>query len=183
MNNFPFIDGDRILLRSLSLDDLGGGYVNWLNDIEVCAYNSHHVFPYNSNKAEEYIKSVMSSRDSLVLAVVAKESQIHIGNISLQKIDWIHRNAEFAILFGEKSFWGKGLAKEASLLIIEHGFVEMNLHRIYCGTSEHNLAMQKLALSLGMSEEGRRKEALFKHGEYADLIEYGLTKQKFINSK
>jgi RimJ/RimL family protein N-acetyltransferase len=35
--------------------------------------------------------------------------------------------------------------------------------------------MQKLALALGMREEGRRKEALFKHGKYVDIVEYGIT--------
>jgi RimJ/RimL family protein N-acetyltransferase len=34
--------------------------------------------------------------------------------------------------------------------------------------------MQKLALKLGMSEEGRRREALWKNGIFADIVEYGL---------
>jgi RimJ/RimL family protein N-acetyltransferase len=180
MSNKPFIEGEKIYLRPLASDDINDNYINWLNDSEVCKYNSHHIFPYNKHKAEEYLKSISLSGDMLVLAMIAKESEKHIGNISLQHIDLLNNSAEFAILLGDKDYWGKGIAKEASLLIVKHGFLELNLHRIYCGTASENIAMQKLANFLGMSEEGRRKEAQFKNGKYNDIIEYGVLKEDFL---
>jgi RimJ/RimL family protein N-acetyltransferase len=173
-----FIKGKNIDLRPLNQENLDGNYVNWFNDAEVCLYNSHHVYPYNREKAAQYISAMQNSKDNLVLAIIAKNGK-HIGNISLQKIDFVSRNAEYAIILGEKDYWGKGIAKEASALILKHGFEELNLHRIYCGTSENNKAMQKLAFALGMKEEGRRKEALYKNGKYVDIIEYGLLRKDF----
>ena len=46
---------------------------------------------------------------------------------------------------------------EAGSLLIDHGFNKLNLHRIHCGTSSENYAMQKLALKLGMSKEGEKR--------------------------
>jgi RimJ/RimL family protein N-acetyltransferase len=117
---------------------------------------------------------------NLVLAIVAKDTDAHVGNISLQNIDLVSRNAEYAIVIGDKNYWGKGVAGEASRLLIAHGFNALNLHRIYCGTSSTNTAMQKLAAKLGMKEEGRRREALYKNGAYADVIEYGLLREDYI---
>ena len=174
-----FLSGSNIYLRALDISDLNGGYLNWLNDSDVCAYNSHHVFPYSREKAEKYISRINESSTDLVLAMVVKENNRHIGNISLQNINFINRNAEFAILLGEQEYWGKGFSKEASLLIVKHGFNEFNLNRIYCGTSEFNIPMQRLAVYLGMQEEGRRREAQFKHGRYNDLIEYGVLYKDF----
>jgi ribosomal-protein-alanine N-acetyltransferase len=37
----PFLVGENIYLRPLDLNDLRGNYINWLNDSEVCKYNSH----------------------------------------------------------------------------------------------------------------------------------------------
>lgn len=179
--NSPFLIGENIYLRCLDEKDLEGNYIQWLNDADICKYNSHHFFPYTYEKAKKYIKDVSNLPDALVLAIVLKENDLHIGNISLQNIDYIYRNAEFAIILGEKECWGKGYAKEASLLIIQHGFMELNLHRIYCGTSSQNIQMQKLALSLGMSEEGRRCEAIYKHGQFVDIIEYGMICHEFFN--
>ena len=105
----------------------------------------------------------------------------HIGNISLQNINLLSRNAELAILLGDKNYWGKGYSKEASKILVNHGFTELNLHRIYCGTSADNLAMQNIAGYLGMQQEGRRLEALYKSGKYVDIVEYGVLQRDFVN--
>lgn len=175
----PFLESKRIYLRTLDFEDLKGNYIKWLNDEEVCKYNSHHVFTYSPEDAMQYIKDSKQSKTAIVLAIIEKETDTHIGNIALQSIDLVNKSAEFAVLLGEKSFWGKGFAKEALTLLLKHGFNEMNLHRIYCGTSSENKAMQKLAISLGMKEEGCRREALYKHGLYSDMIEYGILKDEF----
>lgn len=174
-----FLEGATIYLRPLSTDDLAGAYPNWLNDPEVSAHNSHHVFPYTLAQTRGYIESVQNDPQNLVLAVVAKEGDKHIGNIALQRINFIDRNAEYAIVIGDKGYWGKGVAQEASRLLFAHGFNVLNLHRIYCGTSSTNSAMQKLATTLGMQEEGRRREAQYKNDAYVDIIEYGILKEEF----
>lgn len=121
-----------------------------------------------------YIENTFDSRSMLVFAVVELASKRHIGNISLQHINYVDRNAEIAFLFGEKDCWGMGYAREAAEIIIGHAFKELGLHRIYLGTTDNNVRMQHLALRLGFREEGRRQEALWKLGEWHDIIEYGL---------
>lgn len=180
MEGGTFLEGDQVVLRPLFVEDVEGNYINWLNDPVINEHNSHHVFPYTRAQALNYIESVSGDKQNLVLAIVAKDSGKHIGNISLQKIDQISKNAEYAILIGEKDYWGKGIAQEASRLLLRHGFEALNLHRVYCGTSNTNIAMQKLAHTLGMKQEGVRREAHYKNGSYADIIEYGLLKNEFV---
>lgn len=174
MSSHPFLKSENLILRPLSLEDLDGPYVSWLNDPEVCKYNSHGVVEYTRAMGKEYIERVSRDEHTLVLAIIAKDANVHIGNISLQKIDTDSRSAEYAILLGDTAYWGRGVATEASKLLLTHGFTALNLHRIYCGTSVSNIAMQKLAARLGFTEEGRRREAHFKNGVYEDIIEYGL---------
>ena len=181
MVNKCFLEGKVTHLRPLLVSDITDDYIGWLNDDEVCKYNSHHAFPYNRYKAEEYVKSISLSKDTLVLAIIDKKKEKHIGNVSLQHIDSLNSSAEFAILLGNKKYWGKGISKEVALLIMKHGFLELNLHRIYCGMAAGNIPMHKLAIFLGMEEEGRRKEAQFKSGKYNDIIEYGILKKSFLN--
>ena len=175
----PFLVGERLYLRPLDLEDLIGNYISWLNDPEVCKGNSHHVLPYTRNLAKQYIDNADISNDKLILAVVLKDSDIHIGNISLQNINYLHQNAEFAVLFGEKEYWGKGYSKEASFLILKHGFETLNLNRIYCGTFSENIPMIKLADYLCMKREGLRRKAFFKNGKLIDIVEFGVLKNEF----
>ncbi|MBK8190664.1 MAG: GNAT family N-acetyltransferase [Vampirovibrionales bacterium] len=177
--NSPFLTGARVYLRPLLEKDAQGPYPAWLNDADVCRHNGHHVFAYAPDQAAAYIRRVNDDPATLALAICLREDDCHVGNIALSRIDWISRQADFAILMGDKTKWGKGYAREASLLICRHGFDAMNLRRITCGTSEENEAMQKLALSLGMTLEGRRRQAHYKNGRYADLLEYGLLREEF----
>jgi len=99
--------------------------------------------------------------------------------VALQRIDPIARSAEFAIVIGEREAWGKGVGKEAGRLICQHGFSVLNLNRIHCGTFETNEAMRRLAVDLGMREEGRRREAAFKDGRFVDVVEFGVLRAEF----
>ncbi len=173
-NHHIFLEGENLYLRAIEEKDLNGAYFQWLNDEEVTKYNSHGRFPNTPKKQLDYFNSLQNTDKSLVLAIIDKKTNFHIGNISLQNINWIDSNAEFAILMGDKNFWGKGYSTQAGELIIKHAFEKLNLHRIYCATSIENIGMQKLAKKLQMTQEGIRKEAIFKAGKYLDIVEFGL---------
>ncbi|MDP4176907.1 MAG: GNAT family protein [Bacillota bacterium] len=179
MRDRAFIEGDNIYLRILSSKDINENYIHWFDDEKVCQANSHHRFPYTEEAIKDYIDSVNSSDKQLVLAIIDKENNIHLGNVSLQNINYINRSAEFAIIIGEKGFWGKNVGKECAKLIINHGFMELNLNRIYCGTIEGNKGMLGLAESLGFKKEGIRRKAEFKKGTYLDVLEFGLLKDEW----
>jgi RimJ/RimL family protein N-acetyltransferase len=176
-----FIVGEKVTLRPLRDDDADGPYPSWLNDAEVCAGNSHHVYPYGKEQALEYIRGTRGRRDLLVLAiVVSKDGQErHIGNMSLQSIDHVWGSAEFAVLIGDRTAWGQGYGKEAARLLFQHAFRTLNLHRVHCGTFDSNTGMRRLAAHLGMREEGRRREAAFRDGRYVDIVEFGVLRSEF----
>src|SRR5436190_7136902 len=156
MSEVIFLKGPRVHLRPLTERDLTPGYLQWLNDEDVCRHNSHAIFPNTEQKMKNYFDRLDSERE-VVLAIIDTESNEHIGNISLQNINWISRNAEFAILLGNKKYWSRGYGEEASKLIVEYGFDRLNLHRIYCGMMEGNEGMKRLALKLNMQREGLRR--------------------------
>lgn len=173
-----FLEGEIVALRPLVEADADGPYPGWLNDSEVCRYNSHHVFPYTAEQARAWIQSI-PLRDELVLAITLREDGGHVGNISLQQLNHVARSADLAILIGDRRAWGRGVGRESAALVVEHGFRVMNLHRITCGTTADNVAMRRIAESLGMREEGVRREAAFSDGSYVDVVEYGLLTNEF----
>lgn len=173
-NGSTFLETERYYLRTLTLSDVEGNYRNWLNDQEVVRYNSHGRFPQTPETLKNFVQSTVQNIHQLVLAIVDKTTGKHIGNISLQQINWVDRNAEIAFLLGESTYRGTGTMFEAGTKLIDHAFRTLNLHRIHCGTSSKNTAMQKLAEKLGMQQEGVRKEAIFNNGTYFDIIEFGI---------
>ena len=178
MNN-PFLIGERIYLRGLESSDVDGQYPTWLNDEILTQYLEHHVFPYSKASALDYIEGLRHRTNIVMLAIIEKTTDKHIGNITLSSISTLHQSAEFTLILGVSQIHGKGLAQEASTLLITHGFNTMNLNRIWCGTMESNTAMQKLALSLGMKQEGIKRQEVYKNGRYNDTYQYSILKEEF----
>ena len=168
-----FIETERLGLRNLVIEDVYGEYLQWLNNAETCRLNSHHRYPVSISEIEKYIIDVQGSRSSITLAIIELVSKHHIGNISLQCINYIDRSAELAYLIGSDS-WGKGYATEAGKALCIHAKETLNLHRLYLGTAGNNIGMQKVAEKLGFVREGIRREALYKENEYHNIYEYGL---------
>ncbi|MBI2030912.1 GNAT family N-acetyltransferase [Candidatus Kaiserbacteria bacterium] len=175
----PFLIGERIYLRTIEETDLNATYREWFNDEEVCRFNSHHRFPNYDQDMRRYYDEVIKSRSNLILAICHKETDTHVGNIALENIDPLNQSAEFAILIGDKEWWSKGIGRDASHLIIKHGFSALHLHRIYCGTQEDNLGMQKLADKLGFVKEGVSRDTIFKDGRFRNTISYGLLRDEY----
>ena len=175
-----FLEGQDLYLRALIESDCDGPYLAWFNDAEVCRFNGHHRFPYTRAAALSYINQVVSLPDQIVLAMIERQPNRHVGNVALLDLDYINRSAEFAIVIGERTCWGKGYGKQAAQLLFDHAFRTLDLHRVYCGTSAENVAMRKLADALGMREEGCRRDAIYKNGKHSDVIEFGVLKSEYL---
>jgi len=164
-------------VRQLAESDLDGAYPYWFDDQDICRYNSHGKLFKTKAYFKEYINE-LNREDRLVWAI-CHITDGHIGNVSLQNISWINRTAEFAILIGEKGHWCKGIGLLASNKILEHGFDKLNLERVGCGTAATNEGMKKLAMAMGMTLEGTRRQQLFLERVRVDLLEYGIVRAEF----
>jgi len=175
---------ERFYIRPLIPDDARNlNYQKWFYDQEVCAYNSHGNFLYTESQINDFIARIESGKD-ILWAVIAKPSgkstpDIHIGNITLQDISWINRTAEFACIFGEKEYWMTGCATEAIKILFHHGFDKLNLNRIWLGTAKTNIAMNQIAIKLGMVSEGYLRDHVFLEGKYVGIIQYGILRNEW----
>src|SRR5918993_2648573 len=122
----PFLIGEKLYLRPLSIEDVDGNYQGWLNDPELNLKNSHHVFPYTKDDLINYVKDAFRNRDKLPLAIVDKNDDVHVGNISLNNIDFVNSRSDWGIIIGEREYWKKGFAKEAAFLLLRHAFDNLN---------------------------------------------------------
>ena len=175
----PFLTGEKIYLSPLTVNDLSDKYIAWLNDAEVCKDNAHATFPNNETKARAYVESVQKSQHDLVFAIRLTANGDHVGNVSLQGINWVNNSAELAIIIGDKAAWGKGVGYECYKLLLDYAFNTLNLNRVSSGQTLRNKAMIKICEKAGMKQEGVLREFLFKNGEYLDLAVYSILKKEY----
>jgi len=184
-------ENDDIYVRPFTEDDMKEPYLNWFHDPKVTKFNSHGLFPYTSVQKKAFIASLDTN---VVWAIMAKETIVatvdreivkkepfntHIGNISLQSINWINRSAEFAVVIGNTNYWGKGICTQVGYWLFNHGFKKLNLNRIWSGTAAVNTGMIKVFKKLGMKEEGRFRDGTYLAGDYYDVVCYGKLRREW----
>ena len=175
----PFIIGEKVYLRGLEKKDLSGNYFQWTNDSEVTFYLERGLRPnYIENLEEEY-EEIRKSKNDVVLGIVDKETDTLIGIIELRGINLFSRKTEYIILIGEKDFWEKGYAKEATYLIIKYAFDKLNMNKIWLGVNEQNTRAVKLYENFGFKKEGVLREEIYRNGRYYNAIRMGLLKSEF----
>ena len=170
---------DDFYLRALKESDLDGRWAQWLNDPEVTRFQGKGIYPNSLEGQRRYYQSVIDSRTDVVLAVVDRSSDRHIGNVGLHQIDYVSRTAILGIVIGEKDAWGRGIGARAWRAITAYGFSVLNLHKICATMMEGNEKSLKCALASGYEVEGRQKKQHFKNGTYLDLIHVGVLRENW----
>jgi ribosomal-protein-alanine N-acetyltransferase len=169
-----FASGKICYLRALRREDLEGPWAEWLNDPEVTKYMLQGAFPTTAESNAAFYDSIATSRSDVVLAIALREDDRHVGNVGLHRIDPIHRTAESGMLIGDRSVWGRGIASEASWLVFKHGFIRLNLARVWIGVMADHAAMIKVYQRLGFQIEGRLRQDIARDGGRVDKLIMGL---------
>jgi diamine N-acetyltransferase len=172
-----FLAGTGIYLRPVERAD-STQFVKWVNDAEVTRTLLLHR-PVTHEAEEEYLMTIAKSDASVVLGIVARESDQLVGIAGLHQIEAKDRHATFGIFIGEKSEWGKGYCTEATALMVGYAFDTLNLHRVALHVVEHNVAAIRSYLKVGFQQEGVLREAMFREGRYHNLLTMGILRDEW----
>ena len=96
----------------------------------------------------EWIRKVTANPTDYRCAILVDE--VYVGNIYLTDIK--EGTAHFHIFIGDKSYWGKGVAKRASLLILEYAFNVLNIKEVLLRVRNVNTSAYNLYLRLGFKD-------------------------------
>jgi diamine N-acetyltransferase len=173
----------KIRLRELDHSDLT--QLNaWRNDKEIIEHLGNNFLFISGAVDEDWFQSYLRDREHAIrLAIITEDAGEYIGNVNLTSIHRINRSAEFSILIGEKRYWSRGVGAQATRLMLDHAFRDLNLNRIYLTVVRENTRALRLYKRMGFSEEGCLREAIFKDGSYRDLVAMSVLKSEFLRMK
>jgi len=152
----PFLHGKRTSLTGLTPEHLRpeGPYYGWLNDLSLDLYSERSYFPNSPQRMSAYLEAAATNTRLILLGIFDNATERHIGNITLQELDFINRRAFLGYLIGDRNFTGKGVATEACLMIMYYGFNKLNLERIWTTISAtSSTTASKRSSSLGAAAE------------------------------
>ena len=123
--------------------------VKWRNDPEVFKFTGNiYNHEITIDNELEWIRKVTANPTDYRCAILVDE--VYVGNIYLTDIK--EGTAHFHIFIGDKSYWGKGVAKRASLLILEYAFNVLNIKEVLLRVRNVNTSAYNLYLRLGFKD-------------------------------
>jgi len=168
IDEFPPLETDRLVLKSLSAEDLDFIYQHFSNpDIYRFLVDEE---PISTRAQAQSIIDFYSeptgktfNRWVLVLKSVGRP----IGTCGYHQWEKNHHRAEIGYDL-EKSSWRQGLMTEVLEIVIDFGFEKMLLNRIGAMVHPENEASLRLLESLNFQKEGLLRDYYFQNGKFYD---------------
>ncbi|WP_291401640.1 GNAT family protein [Daejeonella sp.] len=147
-----------IYLRELYLSDAKISF-NWRNNPIIWKYTGFKPDKIITEKIElEWLRNALKKPNDHRFAICLKKNSQYIGNVQLTNVQ--SNTAEFHLFIGDPSFWGMGIGKQATSLMLNFGFTYLELHSINLEVHKENYAAKALYKKIGFSENGMNNDFL-----------------------
>jgi ribosomal-protein-alanine N-acetyltransferase len=130
-------------------------------------------FPYTKQDAENWVKKTQAewkTGHAFVFIITLKKTGAVIGAMGLH-LQSFHDRAEAGYSIAEPH-WNKGYATEALKAVLEFGFNELHLHKIFATHMTHNKSSGRVMQKAGMVREARLRDHYKKGGKYVSVVQY-----------
>ena len=136
---------------------------------------------YTLEQVEAFCKKISSpdADDRADFAITLPDDPTYIGEAVLNNIDWDNRCANFRIALGSHQNFGKGYGTEATQLILQYAFEQLEIHRIELEVYDFNPRAQHVYEKVGFVKEGVRRDVLLWEGRYQSAIVMSILASEF----
>ena len=177
------IEGEKVKLMLVDRAD-AERIAELINDKEVVRYLGKEVpYPYKLKDAKDWIRKFGKNSEEFNMVIISKQSDEIVGVIGLSEMfdEGDSKKAYIGYWLGKK-YWGKGYAKEAARLLVDYGFREMGLLRLYTIVYEPNIISAKILENIGFQREGMLRQHIqsrFDKDQWWNAFTYGLLRKEW----
>jgi [ribosomal protein S5]-alanine N-acetyltransferase len=111
-------------------------------------------------------------------AIVGPDGSRVVGMVFLHTLNRDHRRAEIGFNLA-RSQWGRGMATEASRLVLGFSFPRLDLNRVEATCMPANAGARRVAEKLGTTHEGTLRRSHLRHDRFHDMDLFGLLRADF----
>ncbi len=157
---------DKVELRYLLPEDAYTS-VKWRNNPKIWELTLNS--PNKKITIEDelnWINKVIAENESNRFAILFNNK--YVGNIQLTNIK--NNESYYGVFIGETDYWSRGIAKKATLLIIEFAFIELKLEKIKLRVRVENINAYNLYLKIGFKEIDRDEKLIYMEITRPDII-------------
>lgn len=162
----PTLRGQLALMRPPRQEE-AATMAGWFEDLDVTATILRR-FPPGLSDQEEWLRR-MATDPNAILWAVEHEGRL-VGTTGVHDIDWHGGHGTTGLVLGDKSVWGRGIAREVMGMRTRFLFTETTLRSLRSGYLDGNVPSAKAQAGAGYREVGRWHEAYFRGGAWRDHV-------------
>lgn len=167
----------------MTVDDVCDDYLNWINDPEVNEFLESKYTVWTIDSLKDYVSSFEKTKSKFIFTIHDRESNKYIGNASISSVNYNTEVFYFGLFIGDKAYWGKHAAFEASMLLLKFGFEILNMRKVFGGAYSNQLASRFVLKRIGMNLEAKLKDNFKYKDQYVDQVIYSLHKDDWVKTK
>ncbi len=175
------LKGERVSLVLLEREHLKKR-VEFLNDPEV-QKTLNFDYPTSLAKTEAWFSKNVLAEGRVDFSFELTDTSEVIGFGGFININQKAWKAELYIFIGDKSCWGKGYGRDGYKLLVNYGFGELGLARIYLYQLAENSRAIKATEALGWYTEGLLRKDVLSHGELKDQYILSILRSEWESSE
>ncbi|MFD1675244.1 GNAT family N-acetyltransferase [Alicyclobacillus fodiniaquatilis] len=177
---FPQMKTERFILRRISTSDAKDLYDYFSKD-EVTKYYDLNTFTTIQQALDliERWEARFQENDGIRWGIATRKDNKLIGSCGFHNWSKEHHKAEIGYEVSPK-YWRQGVITEVLKDVIQHGFVELNLHRIEAFYDPENIASKRALEKAGFRHEGVMRECFWEKGKFVDAAVCALLRRDFM---
>ena len=166
-------------LRSVELDDLTF-IKNIRTSEDVQSSVGCRVF-LNDDKQKAWFKDILENVKVLyaIFEIKNNNNWLNIGYVRITEIDHVNKSMMVGADL-HASVRGKGYGRIVFKLLLELGFKQWAMNRLYLFVLESNVRARTLYEKVGFKVEGVQREAIYKNGRYEDYIMMSILRKDYL---
>jgi RimJ/RimL family protein N-acetyltransferase len=169
----PMMETDRVILSAIEPEHVPA-IVRWRNLPEV--YRGFIEYePLSTTQQAAFLAGLTRNGSRRLWLINARTDRsatgaVPIGTVGIMDLDWRNRRCEFGPIFiGELDYRGRGLAKDAEILVLDYCFNHLGLHKVIAHVTESNAEVIPFHEAAGFRRDTTLRDHIFREGGFEGL--------------
>ncbi|HEX2997891.1 MAG TPA: GNAT family protein [Anaerolineales bacterium] len=177
------LTGKFVRLSAFDPEEMSKAFARWDRNSEYFRLLNSSVPQMKSAKSnlkwmEEEVGEMSPSSYYFSIRTLAEDKLL--GELGLDVVNWVGREAFVGLGIGETEHWNKGYGTDIMNVLLRYAFTELNLKRVSLSVFEYNPRAIRSYEKAGFRHEGQLRNVLNREGRRWNIVYMGILREEWL---
>ncbi|HMB23346.1 MAG: GNAT family N-acetyltransferase [Chloroflexota bacterium] len=177
------LKGEFVRLSAFDPEEMSKAFARWDRNSEYFRLLNSSTVQMKSAKSnlkwmEEEVAEMSPSSYYFSIRTLAEDKLL--GELGLDVVNWVGREAFVGLGIGETEHWSKGYGTDIMNVLLRYAFTELNLKRVSLSVFEYNPRAIRSYEKAGFRHEGQLRNVLNREGRRWNIVYMGSLREEWM---